>query len=32
MVESTNKLPMPDPSLKDKDPEIYELIQYEKIR
>lgn len=32
MVESTNKLPMADLSLKEKDPEIYELIQQEKQR
>ena len=32
MVESTNKLPMPDLSLKEKDPEMYELVQKEKQR
>ena len=32
MVESTSKLPQPDLTLKDKDPEIFELIQHEKKR
>jgi glycine hydroxymethyltransferase len=32
MVESTQKLPIEDISLKDKDPDIYEMIQNEKKR
>jgi glycine hydroxymethyltransferase len=32
MVESTSKLPQPDLDLKDKDPEIFALIQHEKQR
>jgi glycine hydroxymethyltransferase len=32
MVESTSKLPQPDLDLKDKDPEIFGLIQHEKQR
>lgn len=32
MVETTTKLPVADLSLKDKDPEIYALIQHEKQR
>jgi glycine hydroxymethyltransferase len=32
MVESTSKLPQPDLDLKDKDPEIFALIQHEKKR
>lgn len=32
MVETEKKLPMPDLSLKDKDPEMYNLIQKEKDR
>jgi glycine hydroxymethyltransferase len=32
MVESTQKLPLPDLSLKDKDPEIFGMIENEKRR
>lgn len=32
MVETTQQLPMADLSLKDKDPEIFNLIQHEKER
>ena len=32
MVESSQNLPMKDLSLKDKDPELYNLIQGEKQR
>ena len=32
MVEATQKLPIADAPLKEKDPEIYEMIQNEKKR
>jgi glycine hydroxymethyltransferase len=32
MVESTNKLPIADITLKEADPEIFEMIQHEKQR
>jgi len=32
MVEAVQKLPLEDLSLKDKDPEIFEMIEHEKER